>query len=168
MEPAVATWNFAFERAITEKASAQLGFAFISKKYENTKFGGFQIQPEVRFYLSESKSAPAGFYIAPTFRFRKLTLSDTYQDFEYDASGNWTGNYVTTEAKATMTSIGGSLAIGGQWLFANDHVAFNIFAGPAYYSHSWKFEGNATEDNFSLKGNGNFTFRSGVMLGVAF
>jgi len=160
--PVVSTWNFAYERAINEKVAAQLGFAFISKKFEDTKYSGFQIQPEVRFYLSESKEAPAGFYIAPTFRYRSLSLTEPW------LTTDGSGNIVDTEAKMTWTSIGGSLAIGGQWLFANDHVAFNIFAGPAFYSHDFKYEGGASEDNFSLKGNGGFALRSGVMLGVAF
>jgi hypothetical protein len=166
--PIVSTWNFAYERVLNEKTAVQLGFAFISKKVETTKYSGFQIQPEVRFYLSESKEAPSGFYIAPFFRYRSLSLADQYTDFEYDVFGNWTGNYVIKEAKATWTSIGGGLVIGGQWLFANDHVAFGVFAGPAYYSHGFKFEGDADEDNFSLKGNGGFAIRSGVTLGVAF
>lgn len=161
--PVVATLNLSYERALSEKMSAQLGFAYTTIGNSGVKYRGYQIQPEVRFYLSE-KAAPAGFYVAPFARYRNLSV--TTESPEYDANGFATGN--TVEEKADWTSIGGGLVMGAQWLFGNEHVAFGVFGGPAYYSHSFKYEGNANENSFNLKGAGGFSFRSGVTLGVAF
>jgi hypothetical protein len=160
--PVVSTWNFAYERALNEKMSVQMGFAYTTKTLDDTKYRGYQIQPEVKFYLSE-KGAPAGFYVAPFARYRSLSLSTEFPT--YDEDGFPTGQ--TEEQKATWNSVGGGLVVGAQWLFA-ERVAFGLFGGPAFYSHSFKYEGNASEDNFSLRGNGGFAFRSGVTLGIAF
>jgi len=154
---AVATINLSYERAINEKVSAQLGFAYTSVGNSGLGYKGYQVQPEVRFYLSE-KAAPAGFYVAPFARYRKFDVTSEVTDF----------NGGTLEEKASWTSIGGGLVVGAQWLFGNEHVAFGLFGGPAFYSHSWKYENNANEAAFDVRGGGGFSFRSGVTLGVAF
>lgn len=162
--PIVATANLAYERAITEKVSVQLGGAYTTVGSSGIKYRGYQVQPEVRFYLSE-KAAPAGFYVAPFARYRSLSVA--VETDELDSNGMPTGN--TVEDKATWSSVGGGVVVGAQWLFGNEHVAFGIFGGPAFYSHSWKYEGSSGEDDFgSVKGAGGFSFRSGVTLGVAF
>lgn len=160
---AAATFNFAYERALNEKTSVQLDAAYTGVSSGGTKYSGYQIQPEVRFYFSE-KGAPSGFYVAPFARYRSLGLSVTAP--EYDSYGNPTGN--TTTDKMTWNSVGGGLVVGGQWLFGG-RVALGVFGGPAYYAHSFKYDGNATQDNFTIKGGtGGFSFRSGLTLGVAF
>lgn len=162
--PVVSTWNFAYERAISEKTTVQLGFAYTTKNYLDTKYRGYQIQPEVRFYLSE-KSAPAGFYVAPFARYRSLSATAESEVVDPN-TGMPTGE--TETAKATWSSYGGGLVVGGQWLFAGDRIAFGIFGGPAFYAHSFDYEGTATEEDFNFKGNGGFAIRSGVTFGVAF
>ncbi len=143
------TINVGYEFAFAEKVSGQLGFAYTAASSSGTKLSGYQIQPEARFYLSDGESAPAGLYISPAFRYRSFSLS---------SGGD----------KATWNSVGGSFVVGGQWLFANDHFALNVFGGPAYYSHSFDYEDGATEDDFSLRGSGGFSFRTGAMIGFAF
>lgn len=162
--PIVSTWNFGYERALSEKVSVQLGLAYTTKSYKDTKLSGYQIQPEVRFYLSE-KAAPAGFYVAPFIRYRSLSASAETPVYDPNNSYVQTG---TTKEKATWNTVGGGLVVGGQWLFADERIAFGIFGGPAFYSHSYKYEGTATEDNFNFRGTGGFTIRSGITLGVAF
>jgi hypothetical protein len=158
---AAATFNFAYERALNEKTSVQLDVAYTGVSSGGVKYSGYQIQPEVRFYFSQ-KGAPSGFYLAPFARYRSLGVSA--QAADVDAYGNVT----TVTDKMTWNSVGGGLVLGGQWLLGG-RVALGVFGGPAYYAHSFKYEGSANSSNFNIKGGtGGFSFRSGLTLGVAF
>lgn len=153
LSPIIRTASFFYERVITPKSTAQLGLYYIGSPAPvgDAKIRGFGITPEYRFYVSNSKQAPQGFFVAPFLRYQNLELSID-----------------TTNEKATISTFGGGLAIGGQWIFS-DIISLDIFGGPTVNTRTFKATTNgATEQDFTLTGLGNFGFRFGVTVGVAF
>lgn len=160
LSPILSTLSLFYERTIAPKTSLQLGLAYTSASIgsgdSKTTLSGFAITPEVRFYFSE-KGAPRGFFIAPFLRNQNFTLKSTGTAF----SG------VNIDYKATYTSFGGGAVIGGQWLFGG-RVSLDVWGGPSYNAGTFKYEGGATESNFTISGFNGFGFRFGSTIGVAF
>jgi hypothetical protein len=151
ISPIVRTGSFFYERAITQKSSLQLGVFYTGYSIDDTKLRGFGITPEYRFYLSQSKEAPQGFFVAPFVRYESLNLSTN-----------------SARDEATLSTFGGGVLIGGQWIFSNI-ISLDIFGGPRVNSRSFKAStSGTTEDDFTLTGFGSFGFRFGVTLGIAF
>jgi hypothetical protein len=149
LSPIFSTANIAYERALSESSSFQLGFYYTGAKVSSLKYSGFGITPEYRFYLSDSP-APAGFYIAPYLRYQSVKLTEEEFDNE-----------------ATFTSFGGGLIIGKQWVFKK-RITFDIFLGPAYNAGKVKVD-SGSEDEFDVSGGfDGFGLRTGMTLGVAF
>lgn len=149
LAPIVKTANVQYEKAFGNK-SFQLGAFYTGFKQSTTKFSGFGITPEFRFYLSDTP-APQGFYAAPFLRYQNFTIEGT----DPNAS-----------AKGTLSTFGGGLIIGKQWIF-KEKVVLDIFLGPAYNSGKVKAtSGNA--DNLNPQSFDGFGVRTGVCFGLAF
>ncbi len=148
ISPVFKTASVFYERAINEESSFQLGFFYTGYSGDNTKFNGFGITPEYRFYLSES-AAPAGVYVAPFVRYQNFDLEDE-----------------VTLDEATFSSFGGGLLIGRQWIF-KERVALDIFIGPSYVSGDVKVT-EGSEGSFDVDAFDGFGLRTGVTLGLAF
>lgn len=145
----VKTFNVSFEQKINANSSAQLGFFYTGYSVSDTKFSGFGLTPEYRYYLSDTE-APKGVYIAPFLRYQSFKLED-------NSSG--------TSNEGKLTTFGGGLLIGKQWIF-KERVSLDIFLGPAYYSGDTKVtSGSNTFDTGAFDG---FTIRTGLTFGVAF
>ncbi|WP_448518241.1 DUF3575 domain-containing protein [Rhodoflexus sp.] len=151
LSPVVRTGSFFYERVLNDKSSLQLGFYYTGSSVFGTQFRGIGITPEYRFYLSESKVTPAGFYVAPFARYQNLRLTDK------DVS----------DLSARYSSIGGGVSVGNQWLFKNQ-VSLDVFGGPSFNATSFRGNNGATEDDFFLTNLGYFSFRFGITLGFAF
>ena len=150
--PIVKTGSFFFERAISEKSSAQIGIGFTAFNRDEIKLNGIFITPEYRFYLSESEAAPVGFYVGPYLRYQNLKIETTDSE---------------PADKATLSTFGGGVVVGRQWIFS-DIVALDIFLGPNYNSGKVKVtSGSNVEDEIPGAING-FGVRAGVTLGIAF
>ena len=148
MSPLVRTGSFFYERALNEDMSLQMGFFYSGASVGDTKFRGFGITPEFRYYLSESKVAPAGIYIAPYLR---------YQSFDLSSEGE--------VGTATYSATGGGLLLGVQRLLKNV-VTIEAFAGPSYSKGNIKLEG--TEENiFDTEFFDGFSVRFGFTVGLA-
>jgi hypothetical protein len=147
--PIVKTANFQYEKAFGDK-SFQLGAFYTGFSPGTTKFSGFGITPEFRFYLSETP-APAGFYAAPFLRYQSFTIEETDPDIA---------------AKGTFSAFGGGVIIGKQWIF-KEKVALDLFIGPSYNGGKVKAEagdsGNLDPETFD-----GFGVRFGVCFGLAF
>ena len=145
--PVVKTLNLQYERKLNATSSFQLGFFYTGYSVSETSFSGFGITPEYRFYLSETE-APQGVYIAPFLR---------YQDFSLTES--------TSTSKATLSTFGGGLILGKQWIF-KEKIALDIFIGPSYSSGTPKVtSGSGTFSTSVFEG---FGVRAGVCFGFAF
>ena len=148
LSPLVRTGSFFLEHAIGEETSIQLGALFTGFKAGDTKFSGFAITPEFRYYLSESP-APKGMFIAPYLRYQSFNLEEEI-----------------TASKATFSGFGGGLLVGKQWIF-KERISLELFIGPSYLSGSVDVE-SGTEDEFEVDAFDGFGLRSGITLGVAF
>jgi len=150
LSPVARTLNLAYEHAINENGSFQLGFFYSGAKVSDTKISGWGITPEYRFYLSQTP-APNGFYVAPFLRYNSFTAEDK--------SDNSTVN------KATVTQFGGGAVVGRQWVF-KERVTFDMFIGPKYQNTSTKVTSGT--DSFSGSLFNSFGIRGGITLGIAF
>jgi hypothetical protein len=147
LSPLVRTGSFFFERAMTDEISLQLGFFYTGASIGETKFRGFGLTPELRYYLSEKYPAPRGVFIAPFARYQNFTLTD-----DLDNEG-------------TYSSFGGGLLVGTQTMFKNK-ISLDVWAGPAYSSGKTKVTDG--EDTFDLGSFDGFGVRFGVTVGFGF
>jgi len=154
--PVVSTISVFYERALSDGASGQLGFFYTGFKISDTKFSGFGITPEFRIYPGKSPDLK-GFYLAPFMR---------YQSFDMKTPSIDIGTGLEFDAKASFTSFGGGLLIGGQFLFG-DIVVLDLFIGPSYNAGNVKVD-VGTEDDFSVGSYDGFGVRFGVTVGLAF
>ena len=144
-----ATGNVAYERAIGERTSVQLGGYYGSFGITGVKYTGFGITPEMRFYFAGGRQALNGVYVGPFARYQSFTLRDK-----------------TTDDKASFTSIGGGAIIGWEKSWASGFV-LDIFVGPSF--NSGKFTDNVDEEEWEIKGGINgFGIRTGITLGFSF
>jgi hypothetical protein len=146
--PIIKTGTIFYERALSDAVSAELGFSYTGWSSGDTKWRGFGIQPDFRFYPSKNEDLK-GFYIAPFARYFSMT-----------------GTNDPLNAEGTLNIVGGGLLIGGQFLIG-EWFTLDIFAGPQYLSFSVKEETGSSDDlkTPSLEG---FLVRGGLTLGFAF
>jgi hypothetical protein len=152
--PLIKTYVFAYERVLNEDMSLQLGFNYFAGwKIGDSRLNGFSVTPEFRYYLSESKMAPSGAFIAPFVR--------------YGSTGIKSGEVGDVDfSEASISLIGGGLLIGTQRLF-KDVISLEAFIGPAYYKANVDVE-TGTEEDLSLNLVGGWSVRLGVTIGFAF
>lgn len=146
--PIVKTLNMSYERVISDNSSLQLGFFYTGAKSGDVKLSGFGITPEFRFFLSETP-APDGVYIAPWVRYQNLDADNPVDN----ASGK-------------LTSFGGGVIIGRQWIF-KEIVSLDIFIGPQYLVATADPD-VGSEDAIEVTSGSGFWFRAGLNLGIAF
>lgn len=147
--PIIRTYVLKYERAFTEDFAGQLGFFYTGYRPGDTEsvLSGYGITPEFRLYLSESP-APDGFYLAPNFRYMKLTAKDE-----------------VTDEEGSLTSLGFALNLGGQWIF-KDLIALDIWLGPSYNFR--EVTTTAEEVEFGIAEANGFGIRAGLAIGIAF
>jgi hypothetical protein len=147
--PVVSTLSLSYERALSTQNSFQFNFFYTGASIGDTKFRGIGLTPEYRFYLSENKDAPAGFYVGPFLRYQNFNLSID-----------------ETNDEATLSTFGGGLLIGGHWIF-KEKFSLDTFIGPAYSAGDIKLE-DGSEDLFDTGIFSGFGVRFGVTVGYAF
>lgn len=146
--PLVRTGSFFYERVLNDDMSGQLGFFFTMVGAGNTKFRGFGITPEFRYYLSES-SAPKRIFLAPYIRYQSLNLSVEEKS-----------------AEGKLSIFGGGLLVGAQTLL-KDVITIEAFIGPAYGFCNMDVESGSEED-FEISAFDGFLVRAGVTVGIGF
>ncbi len=148
--PIVSTISVSYERALSTQNSAQLNIFYTGASVGDTRFRGLGITPEYRFYLSENKDAPAGFYVGPFLRYQNFNVSDEL-----------------STAEGSLSTFGGGVLIGGHWLF-KEKFSLDTFIGPSYASGNLSVEDNASEESFDIGFFDGFGVRFGVTIGYAF
>ncbi len=146
--PLVKSGSFFYERVLNDNMSGQLGFFFTKVEAGDTKFSGFGITPEFRYYLSES-GAPKGIFMAPYFR---------YQSFKLTIEGD--------TSEGNLTVVGGGLLVGAQTLL-KDVITIEAFLGPAYGFGNMDVT-SGSEDDFDITTFDGFGVRGGITVGIGF
>jgi hypothetical protein len=145
----LATGNVAYERAISDNMSVQLGMFYTGVKLSDLKYSGFGLTPEVRFYVAGHKEALNGVYVAPFLRYQNFSIKDT-----------------ETDDKVSFSSIGGGGLLGWEKSWSSGFV-LDIFLGPSY--NSGKIKESVDEEEWDVSaGIDGFTLRTGITLGFAF
>lgn len=124
-------YNIGYERAVNEDQSFQINIAILPSKDVpdqllpddvkelnlDSKFSGYSILPEYRFYYSK-KDSPRGFYLAPYLKYSKYTGTyiDNYSGANYQVEGNY-------------SSVGLGLQLGVQWIISDAFTIDWYFAG---------------------------------------
>lgn len=140
------TGSIFYEHGFSDKVSGQLGVGYLGYKAGGTKFSGLFLTPELRLY--PKGVAIDGFYIAPYLRYQSLSLT-------------------VTDAKGTLSSMGGGLAFGRQWI-TKSGFTMDLFFGGHYSSANVKAESGASETSFNVNAFKGFKPRIGFALGFAF
>lgn len=145
----VKTGNIAYERAISPKASVQLGAFYSGVSLEDFKYAGWGATPEVRFYIGKNSQALNGAYVAPFARYQNFAIRN--EDLKTEGS---------------FSTLGGGAVVGWQRAWSSGFT-LDVFAGPS--ASKIHFKDEADEDEFevsgSMKGVG---LRTGITLGFSF
>lgn len=139
------TGSIFYEHKLSDGLSGQLGVAYSGLKLGDTKFSGLILTPEIRLY--PKKNAIDGFYIAPYLRYQNFTLS----------SGG---------SKGTLSSMGGGLLFGRQWI-KKSGFTMDLFFGGHYGSSTVKASTGDVTD-FKTSGLSGFGVRVGFAIGFGF
>lgn len=144
-----------YERSISDKTSLQMGLYYTGISVSDVSYSGFGLTPEFRIY--PKGEGFKGFYVGPFLRYQNFSLEFPYID----------ENLVSQDGKASLSSFGGGVAIGGQFLLGGV-VPLDLFVGPGYSAGNVSFDAG-TEDDVTIAGfAGGLMFRVGLAVGFAF
>ncbi len=145
--PFLRTGVLKYERALNESMSLQLGgfYTGYSPGDTDAKLSGFGITPEFRYYLSTTP-APNGIYLAPNFRYMKLTVTEG-----------------ANEAYLTSNSLALNL---GYQMILKEVVVIDAWLGPVYAFRNIDDPTDSVDPGISTA-NG-FGLRVGIAIGLAF
>jgi len=144
-----ATGNVAYERAVSENSTIQLGVFYSGVSISGLKYSGLGITPEYRIYFAGNRQAFNGVYVGPFVRYQSFTLKDK-----------------DTDDEAKFTSFGGGAVIGWEKAWASGFL-LDLFVGPAYNKGKVKEKSGGQE--FDVAGSiDGFGVRTGITLGFAF
>lgn len=162
---AIGTYNVAYERALSDLNTAQLGIFYLSWSTGagdyKTSFTGIGITPEFRHYFDD---ALHGFYVAPFLRYQNYTLKQDYDDYDPVTLAT-----TTQTAKGTLQTFGAGVVAGHQWVLG-DHFTIDAFLGPSYSAGSASASDD-TDDDYEFSSVGMFSgfgIRWGLTFGFAF
>ncbi|MEM9337279.1 MAG: DUF3575 domain-containing protein [Bacteroidota bacterium] len=109
--------NASYEKALGANSSAQLGARLIFADFGSTELSGFGFRPEYRRYPNGALNR---FYWGPVINFDSFTAKDSFLDSE-----------------ANVTSLGGGLKIGMNWLLGQkENVVIDLGLGAQYLNTS--------------------------------
>jgi hypothetical protein len=140
----LSTGSVFYERKLSDATSGQFGAAYVGLKFQDTKFTGILLTPEVRIY--PKKNAIDGFYVAPYLR---------YQNYTLQSGAN----------KGSLSSIGGGFLFGREWI-TKSGFTMELYFGGHYGSSNIKLESGT--DNFKTGFITGFGIRVGFAIGFAF
>jgi hypothetical protein len=145
----VLTGNVAYERAVADNQSVQLGVFFTGATLFEIKYSGWGITPEYRIYVAGNKQVLNGVYIGPFLRYRNFHLRERDGDSE-----------------AEYSSVGGGLVLGMEKTLASRFV-LDLFLGPQFTAPTFKHRtGNEDFERYGLART--VGLRTGITLGFAF
>jgi hypothetical protein len=150
LSPFALTGSFFYERVLQERMSAQLGLFFTGVSFFGTRFGGFGLTPEVRYYVAGD--APRGLYIAPFYRFQRFNA-----------------RIRNIADLARYSQNGGGVVIGRQWIIA-ELISLEGFIGGGYMSGKPTVigqDGQQRDVNLGFFGEGP-RLRAGLTAGFRF
>lgn len=165
ISPMANTLSLSYERSLGKSETFHLTFNYYgdSFTFDNEINYGFGIIPELRFYLSEKKNAPAGFFAGPYLSYNNVNLQVYSSSVEISSQGSY--SYISREYTTTINRIAVGVNIGAQWTFKK-RVTLDVFGGPNYGALIGA--GKETRQDAYFPFGKAFGLRMGVSLGFAF
>jgi hypothetical protein len=159
VSPFLGSLNLGFERVFTDKISAQVTFAYTGRKDKFEVNQGISLFGEARFYLSETNSAPLGFFLAPYLGYMGMKQNIEIPQVEADP--------IKGKADLNMFTLG---LMGGYQIILKDIITVDIWGGPGFVA------GKQTPDVDTKEAKPPFPYsrrtglggRAGICIGVAF
>jgi len=139
--------SLAYERALTEKSSFVIAPSFGFLKFDGFKYSSFGIGAEYRFYLSKTRTAPAGLYVSPGLGYTGGSVKD--EDYSNEKT-----NFNAFYFKGVL---------GHQWVW-NSGFVLDLNGGIEYINFGYSDNSGNLSD---LRGSGVFP-ALGVSIGYAF
>jgi hypothetical protein len=159
LSPIINSLSFGYERVINDITTVHATFFYFNRSRDGAiATDGFGITPEVRLYLSDRKTAPAGFFVAPYATYQNTGLRAW--DFDNQQGGQ-------SEQSTRLRMFGLGIIIGGQWTF-KDLVSLDLWGGPGYFGGSLADKSIDIEPPFPFRTRAGFGGRFGCTLGFIF
>jgi hypothetical protein len=159
LSPIINSLSFGYERVINDITTVQATFFYFNRSREGaTTTDGFGITPEIRLYLSDRKTAPAGFFVAPYTTYQNVGMRVFVADSPQGSM---------SEHATRLRMFGVGIIIGGQWTF-KDIVSLDLWGGPGYFGGSLADKTFDIEPPFPFRTRAGFGARFGCTLGFIF
>ncbi|WBO83438.1 DUF3575 domain-containing protein [Hymenobacter yonginensis] len=156
LSPLLGSGTLFYEQAINSRASVQLGVFGSFLHAAGTEYDGFGLTPEYRRYLTGE--VLNGLYVGSYLRVQRFRLAVDVPD----NSGQ------TTKVTGKMTTLGGGLLVGRQWIFGQRFVV-DPYLGVGYDAGQLQVSTQGYSQNvFGTAPVRGLSLRPGISLGFAF
>lgn len=152
--PFLGGFYLAYEHILNDDITAGTDFFILGHSYDDVKWSGFGISPEVRFYFKSN--VYSGYYLAPYVRYQNAKISDNIS-----VVTNGIETRIDREGRHQLLGFG--LNLGHNFVF-NDRISIDLYAGPQFQR---KFESGEAKDR-SLYFNARYFARVGLNVGFKF
>jgi hypothetical protein len=149
------SFYMAYEHVLSDDITAGTDFFILVHSYDDVKWSGFGISPEVRFYFKSN--VYSGYYLAPYVRYQNVKITDQIR------VDNGFGGYDVKDREGRHQLLGFGLNLGHNFVF-NDRISIDVYAGPQFQR---KFESGDAKDR-SLYFNAKYFGRVGLNVGFKF
>jgi len=163
---------FGYERKVNSFISWQIStfgtIENLNRSDFNLRTNAFGITPEIRFYVSDKKDAPKGFFVAPFFTYMHF---DGKTEFLMQYAGLGILDFRRSQVKSHTVGLG--MVVGYQF-FLKNRVTIDSWIGPGFYlSNLQNTNYNTASDlgnrlPYFVKQGGHFGARAGITVGFAF
>ncbi|MFY8035403.1 MAG: DUF3575 domain-containing protein [Flexibacteraceae bacterium] len=152
------SFYMAYEHVLSDDITAGTDFFILGNKYDDVKWSGFGISPEIRFYFKSN--VYSGYYIAPYVRYQYAKITDAI------TKTTSTGSTVIEERierEGRHQLFGFGMNFGHNFVF-NDRVCIDVYAGPQFQRKHISGEARPRSAYF----NAVYFARVGVNIGFRF
>lgn len=138
------SFNVQYERAVSKKISLALQGGFLAPRHlpklitkqdstgtlSDISFHSWSVTPELRWYTSNKRTVPTGFYLAPYIRYMQ-NISKTEFDVHYTNTAD-NQDVAKVILKGTYSGLGLGMMMGSQFRIGK-HVMLDWFIGSMHY-----------------------------------
>ena len=153
--PILGGFYLAYEHVLSDDITAGSDFFILGHSYDDVKWSGFGVSPEVRFYFKSN--VYSGYYIAPYVRYQYAKITDKL------SLQNPLGGQTVIDREGKHQLLGFGLNVGHNFVF-NDRISIDLYAGPQFQRN---FESGEAKDR-SLYFNARYFGRAGLNIGFKF
>ena len=153
--PLFNSFYMAYEHVMNDDITVGSDLFIIGNRYDDVKWSGFGISPEVRFYFKSN--VYSGYYLAPYVRYQNVKITDQIK------IDNGLGGYDLKTREGRHQLLGFGMNFGHNFVF-NDRVCIDLYAGPQFQRKYVSGEARPRSAYF----NAVYFARVGVNIGFRF